>query len=57
MHTLLSVDFTYHPRKGISIQNNFLDFSNPKVFEVGCCDHGNMCTDSIKGWEYLDCLK
>lgn len=48
---------THRPRKGVSIENNFLDFSNPKVFKVGCCDHGDMYTDSIKGWEYLDCLK
>jgi hypothetical protein len=27
------------------------------LFKVGCCDHGDMCTDSIKGWECLDCLK
>lgn len=49
--------YTHHPCKGVSIQNNFLNFSNPKLFKVGCCDHGDMCTDSIKGWECLDCLK
>jgi len=31
---IISVDFTHHPHKGVSIQSNFLNFSNSKVFEV-----------------------
>jgi hypothetical protein len=57
MDTLISMDFNHHLRKGVSIQNNFQNLSNPKFFKEGCCDRGDVCTDSIKGWECLDYLK